>query len=173
MTEKQKLFCDEYQKIMNLPRKNPREKKRIAQLWALEKLAKAYTFNYRRYFDPGEEALVEAICTIMSLTADHIQKKAAKILLYMRFGTNIVDSLISDCAVVVDRSDPLVARWRQEVIERDKVCQHCGATENLQVHHISHWPDDPVNRINPDNGILLCPTCHRLEHPELESGLFI
>ncbi|MFR7638714.1 MAG: HNH endonuclease [Allobaculum sp.] len=40
--------------------------------------------------------------------------------------------------------------------KRDKVCQHCGATDNLQVHHISHWSDDPVNRINPDNGILLC-----------------
>lgn len=34
----------------------------------------------------------------------------------------------------------------------------------LFVHHISHWSDDPINRINLDNGITLCNKCHSAEH---------
>lgn len=51
---------------------------------------------------------------------------------------------------------------RLEALERDGGrCQRCGATERLQVHHITYerlWCEDP------DDLVTLCRLCHRQEH---------
>lgn len=31
-------------------------------------------------------------------------------------------------------------------------------------NYISYWSNDPVNRVNVDNGITLCRKCHAFEH---------
>lgn len=68
-------------------------------------------------------------------------------------------------AAVISRSDPLVTEWRLQVLCRDdNECQHCGATEQLHVHHIVRWADEPMLRVNVGNGITLCNTCHAKEH---------
>lgn len=65
----------------------------------------------------------------------------------------------------VDRSDPLVKKWRRSVIANDNHrCRHCGATKDLQAHHIVRWADDPSQRLVIDNGIALCRDCHVEEH---------
>lgn len=56
---------------------------------------------------------------------------------------------------------------RQAILTRDIYCQRCKAlynyytTDNLEVHHIckiaTHWDE----RLNPNNLICLCKTCHR------------
>jgi len=57
--------------------------------------------------------------------------------------------------------------WRQKVLWRDNYkCQYCGATENLQVHHIIYKSKGGSNSIS--NGITLCKTCHS----NLHKGLF-
>lgn len=46
-------------------------------------------------------------------------------------------------------------------------CAMCGATENLEVHHISmRWLDN-----NPENLQWLCPVCHHKVHSDLEKTL--
>jgi 5-methylcytosine-specific restriction endonuclease McrA len=54
-------------------------------------------------------------------------------------------------------------RLRQEVLERDRWrCQYCGATAELEVHHInfrSHLGHD-----EEQNLITLCWSCHRKIH---------
>lgn len=136
------------------------------RLWAAGELLK-------RYMTTGDhistELTVEALAVIISDRTSALQKKAARMLLVFKFGRQETNKLIENNAVVKSRRDPLVQRWRRKVIERDKVCQECGREENLQAHHISHWVNDPVNRVNLDNGITLCANCHVLEHPELKN----
>ena len=52
---------------------------------------------------------------------------------------------------------------RKEVLDRDHWhCQNCGATENLQVHHIQ-WRSRLGND-SPENLITLCARCHKSFH---------
>lgn len=63
--------------------------------------------------------------------------------------------------------------WVKDILKRDKYqCQHCGVKEKLQAHHILAYAKAPDKRLDLDNGITLCATCHRKEHPELPSHLF-
>jgi hypothetical protein len=52
------------------------------------------------------------------------------------------------------------------VKERGK-CEECGATDNLQGHHIKSHSQHPVERTNPDNIQVLCVACHAGKHPKL------
>ena len=111
--------------------------------------------------------MIDIVIVLQDPKATIEQKMACKVLLKYSFGKKDTERLLEMIAVVVDRRDPLVSKWRKSVLERDKhVCQHCGDTKNLCVHHISYWSDDPVNRVNIDNGITLCKSCHKKEHED-------
>jgi hypothetical protein len=56
------------------------------------------------------------------------------------------------------------------VIERDKACQVCGSTENLQAHHIV--PISEGGADIPENGEALCAGCHADKHPDVPRELF-
>ena len=56
-------------------------------------------------------------------------------------------------------------RFKNEVLRRDNnTCVYCSSVENLVVHHLNshHW--DKENRVNPDNGRVLCRSCHKGFH---------
>jgi len=57
------------------------------------------------------------------------------------------------------------------VIERDEVCQICGASSNLQAHHII--PISKGGSDIPENGIALCSACHADQHPDVPRGLIL
>lgn len=118
------------------------------------------------------ELTAECKDIIASEEATGIQKLAAKEILKIKYGKKRTNDIIEKFAVVKDRSDSLVCRWVRKVRERDKVCQLCGGEDYLSVHHISRWADDPINRINIDNGILLCGKCHSKQHPEMSEKMF-
>lgn len=116
--------------------------------------------NYLNYMD-----IVDALATIGSWDTSPEQKMASKLLLRYVFPKKFVNDMIEEYAVVTDRESFMVRRWRQKVLKRDNnICQHCGSTENLCAHHISYWSNDPINRVNVDNGITLCQECHAKEH---------
>ena len=64
------------------------------------------------------------------------------------------------------RRSPEYQKWRIIVLERDKyTCQHCEATGGrLVVHHVKTFKMNPELRLEPDNGIVLCNTCHEKLH---------
>lgn len=73
---------------------------------------------------------------------------------------------------VRDRHDRRVRQWRREVIERDAYsCVKCKAHTDLHAHHIVPWSDYPKGRIDINNGITLCETCHSHEHKDI--GYFV
>ena len=47
---------------------------------------------------------------------------------------------------------------RQRIIERDSVCQNCGANKQLQVHHLVYTKD--LTKVPDDKLVTLCKTCH-------------
>ena len=57
-----------------------------------------------------------------------------------------------------------VARTKKKLIKaRGSSCQHCGKKpERLHIHHIQHTANGGSN--DPSNLILLCVSCHQLEH---------
>lgn len=56
-------------------------------------------------------------------------------------------------------------KWVREVKARDEYkCQDCGATEDLEAHHIKSWADYPDLRLDVNNGITLCHACHVKRH---------
>lgn len=65
-------------------------------------------------------------------------------------------------------------RWdtvRAYVLIRDKyLCQRCGSTGHLEVHHKVHLTEENINdasiSLNPDNLITLCRDCHFKQHEE-------
>lgn len=55
-------------------------------------------------------------------------------------------------------------KWRNQVINRDQVCQCCGGHKHLEAHHIFSYKNHTDYRLNPDNGVALCKWCHGKYH---------
>ena len=56
--------------------------------------------------------------------------------------------------------------WRKAVLVRaDYTCRCCGARGGtLQAHHLDNYADHPDRRFDVENGVALCPPCHRSFH---------
>lgn len=61
-------------------------------------------------------------------------------------------------------------QWRKKILKRDKVCQHCGSAEMLEVHHIKHFAEYPELRMCDENAITLCYKCHKELHRRERDG---
>lgn len=62
--------------------------------------------------------------------------------------------------------------WRENVYKRDGYkCQTCGTTEKIVPHHIIEWDDAPELRLDVENGLTLCISCHMRHHSKLKSNL--
>lgn len=64
-----------------------------------------------------------------------------------------------------DRNSDRYRKWRQAVFIRDGFrCRECGASKDLQAHHIQSWMSCKELRYSVDNGITLCRKCHLEAH---------
>ena len=66
--------------------------------------------------------------------------------------------------------------WRITVLVRDNfTCQDCKDADislaSLEVHHILPWKDNVNSRYDPENGVTLCKSCHRMRHKEMRTGI--
>lgn len=68
------------------------------------------------------------------------------------------------------RKSPEYRDWREDVIERDEVCQCCGNPEELHAHHIHKAEHFPELRFDVANGITLCKDCHHYVHNDICGG---
>lgn len=55
-------------------------------------------------------------------------------------------------------------KWRKLVKIRDRCCQVCASTKELEAHHIIPWQSNKELRTDPGNGVCLCRKCHLLFH---------
>lgn len=60
------------------------------------------------------------------------------------------------------QSDFLYVRWRKNIFKRDnytcKICKTKGG--ELNAHHLNGYDNFPEQRLDINNGIILCETCH-------------
>jgi len=60
-----------------------------------------------------------------------------------------------------DRKSKLYKAWRQKVFKRDGFkCTKCESTEKLHPHHIVPYNQSLDKRLDIDNGITFCCSCH-------------
>lgn len=74
---------------------------------------------------------------------------------------------ISGCKDPTGRKSDLYRWWRKRVLERDNfTCRHCGENDGnkLAVHHIKSYDKHPESRLQLENGVTLCKSCHRKAH---------
>jgi hypothetical protein len=74
-------------------------------------------------------------------------------------------------AAVLAPGDPLLtkrsgkwARVRAEWLAVHGTCAACGGTDDLQVHHVRDFADNPDLELDPGNFITLCESPKRLCH---------
>ena len=139
-----------------------------ACLYSFITLTKTYGYDEDEEFVSiiKNEAL-DLLVVLGSKNSTRVEKKIARELLNLAYGNQKVNSAIGKIAIVEDRNDSLVRKWKKHCLKRDEFrCKNCGDEEELCVHHISYWSDDPTNRVNPDNGVTLCKVCHQKEHED-------
>ena len=66
----------------------------------------------------------------------------------------------------IKRESPQYLQFRQTVLKRDKVCQCCGKTHELEVHHLFSFNKYNHLGADPKNGIVLCKECHKRYHSQ-------
>lgn len=75
---------------------------------------------------------------------------------------NVEDSF--DIDDEVSRNSSEYSNWRNNVLNRDKVCQCCGLEKRLHAHHIYGYKEYPEFAYDENNGVTLCQFCHEKYH---------
>lgn len=123
-----------------------------------------YVFRYKYVVDP-ELVIIDAYICICHEKTTKEQKEAAYELLKYLVKKDTLDNWLEGSAVVCDRNDKYVLRWKRDVIKRGK-CEKCGRTEHLEAHRRIPWAIYPKGRIDLNNGVCLCDECHAEEHKD-------
>jgi 5-methylcytosine-specific restriction protein A len=56
-------------------------------------------------------------------------------------------------------------RLRRQLLTRAAcMCEVCGQTDGLHMHHVKSWAEHPELRLELDNLMLLCQPCHADAH---------
>lgn len=74
--------------------------------------------------------------------------------------------IIDDIPKIKSREEitPGYNYWRDEVLNRDEVCQCCGLDTHLQAHHLFGYKEHPELATDVGNGVTLCKFCHDKYH---------
>ena len=112
---------------------------------------------------------IEVVATLISEKTSINQKIAATILMKILFTDEERKMILEDPDLYpFSRNDSRVRTWTKQIISKGK-CEKCGATENLEAHHIIKWADYPKGRVDLENGMCLCHKCHTEEHKNDQS----
>ena len=89
-------------------------------------------------------------------------EKAAKLRAWLYLPEN---SSLWSKTVPYERCTKEYHLWRIACLERDNwQCQVCDSVKELNVHHIKQYKDYPSLRLDRDNGITVCESCHKQAH---------
>ena len=80
------------------------------------------------------------------------------------FRPEIKHEVFIDKTKKVERESKEYRRFKEAVLKRDKVCQCCGSSENVEVHHALSFNQYNSLGADTNNGIVLCKECHTEYH---------
>lgn len=111
------------------------------------------------------DVLIDAVAVLLG-DYSMIRKQAAILILKMCLSPDEYKRLFENPELYpVIRNDSRVGKWTKAILSKGK-CELCGSTERLEAHHILHWSDYPLGRIDVNNGQCLCHACHSYEHKD-------
>lgn len=136
MTEKQKIFADD---------------------------SAFKTENYSHLPISPEEMIINSLALLLGEYSVY-RKQAALLILKYLLRKEFLENILNDGHIYpYKREDKRVRKWKKDVLRKGK-CEVCGATEQLEAHHIIHWSEYPMGRVDVNNGMCLCHKCHTDEH---------
>lgn len=113
--------------------------------------------------DNPASLVVDAVAVLIGDYEIH-RKKAAILILKIFLNDEFRKFLFEDENIYpISRNDSRVLKWKKIILAVGK-CQLCGSEESLEAHHILHWADYPLGRIDVKNGECLCHQCHAIQH---------
>ena len=115
--------------------------------------------------DDRDAAIALALLNLVDADSPWFQRAACRLMLDI-FVPGWIERLpVEVVGIFVERDDAQVRAWRSAVLARDGyACRSCGASEQLEAHHILRWADFPEARVMVDNGMTLCSSCHKAAH---------
>lgn len=121
------------------------------------------TWNYKYFREDTRLIVIDAIAILIGEYAIE-RKQAAMLLLKTLLTEKFFHKLFKDYSMYpFKRSDSRVCEWKNKILSVGE-CQKCGSKEHLEAHHVLHWSDFPMGRIDVKNGRCLCQYCHADEH---------
>ena len=69
-----------------------------------------------------------------------------------------------DSNTLIKRNSSRYTKYHEKVLKRDNVCQCCGTSHDLEVHHPLPFNSYNTLGADPNNGIVLCKDCHSEYH---------
>lgn len=62
--------------------------------------------------------------------------------------------------------------WTNRIHNKSDCCEECGSNDNLHAHHIVPVSVNEELATDPENGVLLCGSCHSDKHPDITDEFF-
>lgn len=110
------------------------------------------------------EIVVDSLALLLDEDVEIYRKQAALLLLKLFVPKEMLEILMENNELYpFDRNDTRVTEWKNKVISKGK-CEKCGSKKRLEAHHIIKWCEYPIGRIDVNNGMCLCHSCHTEEH---------
>lgn len=121
-------------------------------------------WNFKYFNGNVENIIVESLAVLIG-NYNILRKKAAMLILTILLKDEFLKSILNDETELypISRNDSRVSKWTKKIISIGH-CEKCGTTKNLQAHHILKWSEFPLGRIDIENGMCLCVSCHADEH---------
>ena len=54
--------------------------------------------------------------------------------------------------------------WARDLLDEHHQCVICGGDDNLEAHHIIKCDSKNPMYFSPDNGVVICHSCHNMYH---------
>ena len=115
---------------------NSQKNETLKRLKAAELLLERYKFNKPTMSEEEKAAVLIDSVAVLIGEYEIERKYAALLLIKNLLPADIVDSILNDERIYpFERNDQRVRKWTKAVIKQG-YCEKCGATEQLEAHHI-------------------------------------
>jgi len=152
--EAEKRYRDSHK--LNQSNRTPEQQEQYRQMWRkYDRENKEKRKNKStKYYQQNRTSLIEK--------SKQYHKENPEI--NLRNGQKYLEKLGVDLGILTTDVKRVLMNWKRTVQKRDKTCQVCGSTNNLNAHHILHRKYYPKLALNVNNGIILCKQHHNETH---------
>ena len=149
--------------------KKYRAKKRYLQSNRTPEQQEAYRNMWRKYTNSHKSQIKKKAQKYYKVNRDTLIEKSKEYHknnpeVNLKSGQKQLERLGLSLNILSTDVKRVLMNWKRTIQKRDKTCQICGTTKNLNAHHIFYRKEYPKLALNVNNGILLCRQHHNETH---------